>query len=84
MTVSIATFMLLRNTVMIALRVAVTDFPNVGVSIAVINFALKTQESTVTNNHCLGDTESLMLMSSISTKGVTTSLNLLKTKRRLL
>jgi hypothetical protein len=45
MNVSIATFMQLRNTVMIALRVTVTDFPNVVASIAVINFALKTEES---------------------------------------
>ena len=42
MTVGIATFMLLRNTVVIALRVAVTDFPGVGVSIAVLNFVLRT------------------------------------------
>jgi len=38
--------MLLRNTVMTALRVAVTDFPSVGVSVAVMNFVLRTQEST--------------------------------------
>jgi hypothetical protein len=45
MTVSIATFMLLRNTVMNALPVAVTEFPSVGVSIAVLNVVLRTQES---------------------------------------
>jgi hypothetical protein len=46
MTVSLATFMLLCNTLMTALRVTVTDFPSVGVSIAVLNFVLRTQEST--------------------------------------
>jgi hypothetical protein len=38
--------MLLRNTVMTALRVAVTDFPGVDVSFAALNFVLRTQEST--------------------------------------
>jgi hypothetical protein len=46
MVVSIATFILLRNTDMTALRVAVTDIPGAGVSIAVLNFVLRTQEST--------------------------------------
>jgi len=47
MTVStcIATFMPLRDTIMNALRVAVTEFPSIGVSIAVLNFVLRTQET---------------------------------------
>ena len=76
MTVSIATFMLLRNTVMNALRVAVTESPSVGVSIAVLNFCLKNAgKRGVSNNHCLRDAESCFFMSSVSTRCVTTSLN---------
>ena len=60
--------MLLRSIVMTALHVAVTDFPGVGVSIAVLNFVLRTQESTEFQTIVAWGILILAFMSSVSTK----------------